>query len=48
MNRNIISMIFGGAAVLLLILGYQYYESHRSKESVEIKLDGNGISIQKD
>lgn len=47
MNRNIAYMNFGAVGVMIVIFSYQYSESHRSRDGVEIKLDDNGISIQK-
>jgi predicted negative regulator of RcsB-dependent stress response len=47
MNRNIAYMLAGAVGVMVVIFGYQYYEQHRARDSIEIKLDDNGISIQK-
>ena len=48
MNRNIAYMLFGAFGVMIVIFGYQYYDAYRARDGVEIKLDGNGISIQKE
>jgi hypothetical protein len=47
LNRNIAYMVFGAVGVMIVIFGYQYYEKQRSSDGIEIKLDDNGISIQK-
>ena len=47
MNRNILYVIVAAAGVVVGILGYQLYLNHQKPGGVEIKLDDNGISIQK-
>lgn len=48
MQRNTLYFIFGALVVAVALLGYQFYESRRAAQGVEITVDGNGVSIQKD
>ena len=47
MQRTSLYLICGVLAIAVVFLGYQYYESRRATQGVEIKVDGNGVSIQK-
>ncbi len=47
MQRTSLYLICAVLAVAVVFLGYQYYESRRATQGVEIKVDGNGVSIQK-
>jgi hypothetical protein len=46
-RSNLVYLIGGALSVALLIFGYQYYQDSYSANGLEINLDGNGISIQK-
>ena len=47
MNRNILYVIVAVVGIAIGILGYQLYLNHQKPSGIEIKLDDNGISIQK-
>ena len=47
MNRNLLYLICGVFGVAVVILGYQVYQDRQKPDGVEIKIDENGISIQK-
>ena len=46
LNRNILYFAIGALAVVVAILGYQYYQEQQ-KPGVEISIDKDGISIEK-
>lgn len=47
MNRNTLYLVIGALVVVVIALGiYTYRQEHRP-EGVELKIDDNGISIQK-
>lgn len=46
MNRNMLYSIIGILAVIVTILGYQYYQEQQNS-GVEINIDKSGISIEK-
>ena len=46
MNRNILYLIVGALAVVVAVLGYQYYEANR-RYGVEINVNKGGITIEK-
>ena len=46
MSRNMLYLICGALAVVVAILGYQYFE-RRESHGVEIKVGEDGVSIQK-
>ena len=47
MKRNFLYLICGAVGVAIVIFGYQYYQNRQKSDGVEIKIDDNGISIQK-
>ena len=47
MKRNFLYLIVGAVGVAIVIFGYQYYQNRQKSNGVEIKIDDNGISIQK-
>ncbi|WP_438748606.1 hypothetical protein [Pararhizobium sp. O133] len=46
MNRNALYMIIGGLVVLVVVLGVYVYDKESKPDSVELKIDNNGISLQ--
>ncbi|MGB3539086.1 MAG: hypothetical protein WBA42_13075 [Mesorhizobium sp.] len=47
MNRNTLYMVIGALAVVVIALGIYVYQQETKPEGVELKIDDNGISIQK-
>ena len=47
MNRNALFLVFAAIGVVIGIVGYQVYLSQKETSGVEIKIDDNGVSIQK-
>ncbi len=47
MNRNGLYLVIGALVVIVLALGIYIYRQESKPEGVELKLDENGISIQK-
>lgn len=47
MNRNTLYLIIGVLVVAVLALGIYVYRQEHKPEGVELKIDDNGISIQK-
>ncbi len=47
MNRNGLYLVIGALVVVVLALGIYIYRQESKPEGVELKLDENGISIQK-
>lgn len=46
MSRNLLYAITAVFGVAVVVLGYLVYEDRQKAKGVEIKIDGNGISIQ--
>jgi RsiW-degrading membrane proteinase PrsW (M82 family) len=47
LNRNMLYMVIGALAVVVVALGVYIYQQQTKPEGVELKFDDNGISIQK-
>jgi hypothetical protein len=47
MNRNGLYLVIGALVVVVLVLGAYIYRQESKPEGVELKIDDNGISIQK-
>jgi predicted negative regulator of RcsB-dependent stress response len=47
MNRNILYLIIGALAVVVVVLGYQFYQDRQKTTGVEISIGERGISIEK-
>lgn len=47
MKRNLVYLVCGAVGVAVVIFGYQLYQDRQKPDGVEIKIDDNGISIQK-
>lgn len=47
MNRNGLYAIIGALIVAVIALGVYVYQEEQKPEGVELKIDDNGISIQK-
>jgi len=45
MNRNHLYLVIGALAVVVAILGYQYYQE-RQKSSIEISVGERGLTIE--
>ena len=46
MNRNVLYIAIGVLAVVILVLGYLYYQERQKTSSIEIKLGEKGLSIE--
>jgi predicted negative regulator of RcsB-dependent stress response len=47
MNRNVLYLVIGGLAVVVAVLGYQFYQERQNTTGVEIKIGDGGVSIEK-
>jgi hypothetical protein len=47
MNRNMPYLVIGALVVIVVVLGAYLYRQETKPEGVELKIDDNGISIQK-
>ena len=47
MNKNTLYMVIGALAVVVIALGVYVYRQETKPEGVELEIDNNGISIQK-
>jgi hypothetical protein len=47
MNRNMLYLVIGALVVIVVVLGAYLYRQETKPEGVEMKIDDNGISIQK-
>jgi len=47
MNRNILYLVIGALAVVVMVLGYQFYRERQRTTGVEINIGERGISIEK-
>jgi len=47
MNRNMLYLVIGALVVIVVVLGAYTYRQQTKPEGVELKIDDNGISIQK-
>jgi predicted negative regulator of RcsB-dependent stress response len=47
MNRNILYLVIGVLAVVVVVLGYQFYQERQKTTGVEISIGERGISIEK-
>ena len=47
MSRNMLYLLIGALVVLVIVLGTYIWRQESKPEGVELKIDDNGISIQK-
>ncbi|MGN6303481.1 MAG: hypothetical protein ACTHNH_01590 [Mesorhizobium sp.] len=47
MSRNMLYLLIGALVVVVLVLGAYVWRQESKPEGVELKIDDNGISIQK-
>ncbi|KSV83896.1 hypothetical protein N183_37960 [Sinorhizobium sp. Sb3] len=47
MNRNILYLIIVSLVVVVFALGFFYYQENKSRGGVDITVDDQGLSIQK-
>jgi len=47
MNRNMLYLVIGALVGIVVVLGAYLYRQETKPEGVELKIDDNGISIQK-
>jgi len=46
-NRNILFLVIGALAAVVVVLGYQFYQSRQKTTGVEINIGEHGVSIEK-
>ncbi len=46
MTRNALFLLIGALGVCIAVLGYLYYQETRAHSSIEIQIDGNGLSME--
>ena len=46
MNRNMLYLVIGALAVVVVVLGAYVYQQETKPEGIELKIDDSGISIQ--
>jgi len=47
LNRNTLYAVVGALVVVVVGLGFYVYHQETKPEGIELKIDDNGISIQK-
>jgi hypothetical protein len=47
MNRNFLYLIIGALAVVAVVLGYDFYQEHQRTTGIQIDVNKNGLSIEK-
>ncbi|MGN6142230.1 MULTISPECIES: hypothetical protein [Phyllobacteriaceae] len=47
MSRNMLYLLIGALVVVVIVLGAYIWRQESKPEGVELKIDDNGISIQK-
>ena len=47
MNRNSLYLVIGALVAAIVVLGGYLYRQETKPQGVELKIDDNGISIQK-
>jgi len=47
MSRNMLYLLIGALVVVVIVLGAYIWRQQSKPEGVELKIDDNGISIQK-
>lgn len=47
MNQNRLYLIIGALAAVVVVLGFYVYQQESKPDGVEIRLDQNGVSVQK-
>jgi RsiW-degrading membrane proteinase PrsW (M82 family) len=46
MNRNVLYAVIGALAVVVMVLGYMYYQEQQKPSGVEIRIGEGGVSIE--
>ncbi len=47
MNRNVLYLIIGALAVIVVVVGYQLYQDRQKTTGIQINVGKDGISIEK-
>ncbi|MEX1203746.1 MAG: hypothetical protein WEB85_00720 [Dongiaceae bacterium] len=46
MNRNVLYLIIGALAVVVVVVSYQFYQARQNTTGVDISVGKSGISIE--
>ena len=46
MNRNLLYLVIGVLAVVVVVGGYQFYQERQKTSGVDISVGNGGVSIQ--
>jgi RsiW-degrading membrane proteinase PrsW (M82 family) len=47
MNRNILYLVIGALVVVIVVIGYSFYQERQKTTGIEINVGKSGISIEK-
>ena len=47
MNRNFLYLVIGGLVVVIVVIGYRFYQERQKTTGIEINVGKSGISIEK-
>ena len=47
MNRNILYLVIGALVVVIVVIGYWFYQERQKTAGIEINVGKSGISIEK-
>jgi RsiW-degrading membrane proteinase PrsW (M82 family) len=47
MNRNILYLVIGALVVVIVVIGYWFYQERQKTTGIEINVGKSGISIEK-
>ena len=47
MNRNVLYLLIGVLAIVIVVIGYQLYQERQKTTGIEISVGKAGISIEK-
>ena len=46
MTRNMLNILVGILVLVIVVIGYLYYEETRARSGVEIKIDEHGVTME--
>ena len=46
MNRNVLYIVVAALAVVVVVLGYLYYQEQQKPEGIKIELGEKGLSVE--
>lgn len=47
MNRNILYLVIGALVVVIVVIGYSFYQERQKTTGIEINVGKSGVSIEK-